>query len=558
MAAEVKKYNKRLEALRSERSTFYPMWAELSEYHLGHRGRFLTSDRNKGYKKNLKQINNTSRLAARTLAGGMMAGITSPARPWFKMATSDSDLNEYGPVKDWMEAVQKTMYEVFSQSNFYNTLHQLYSELGVFGQGVMGMYDDFNNVIDCRQYTIGSYFLALNEKNRVDTFYREYEITVGQCVKKFGKENCSISVQNQWDNGGSENWVQIVHVIEPNDDRDLISPLAKDKKFRSVYYEKSSKTAEKDNQFLLQSGFDNFPIMSPRWDVVGEDVYAMDCPGIVALGDTKALQLGEMRAYRALDKIVEPPLQGPASMRNAGADKTLRDGEIAWVNDMTGGGLKSVYDFRPDLNAMVAVNDRAEVRIKKAFYEDLFLMLSESDRRQITAREVAEKHEEKLLMIGPVLERLHSELLDPVIENTFYRLQTAGVLPHPPQELQGKEFNIQYVSILAQAQRMVATSGLGEFSQFVANLSQVWPEARHKFDPMQAIDQYADARGVPPSVVVSDDQAKQAAAEEAKVQQQNEMMQQNAAMADAAKTASQANTSKDNMLGNLMERAGLQ
>ena len=78
----IRSYNKRLESLRKERSSFKPLWQELSDYHLAHRGRFLTSDRNKGHKRNTKQINNSSRLASRTLASGMMAGITSPARPW--------------------------------------------------------------------------------------------------------------------------------------------------------------------------------------------------------------------------------------------------------------------------------------------------------------------------------------------------------------------------------------------------------------------------------------------------------------------------------------------
>lgn len=557
MTAEVKKYNKRLEALRSERSTFLPVWQELSDHHLGHRGRFLTSDRNKGNKRNLKQLNNTSRLAVRTLAGGMMAGITSPARPWFRLTLTDRELREYKSVKTWLDQVQSTMYEVFAQSNTYNVLHQVYSELGVFGNGVMGVYDDFDNIINSIPYTIGSYLLASNSDNKIDTFYREYEITVGQCVKQFGYDKCSVSVRNQWDNGGSENWVQVVHVIEPNDDRDLISPLAKDKKFRSVYYERSSKMAEKENEFLRQSGFDLFPILSPRWDVVGEDVYATDCPGLTALGDTKALQLGEMRMYQALDKILKPPLQGPAALRNSGVEDNLRDGDITWVNDTSGGGLRSIYDFRPDMPAMMSINDRTEVRIKKAFYEDMFLMLSESDRRQITAREIAERHEEKLLMLGPVLERLHSELLDPLIDITFHKLQRAGVLPPPPKEIEGKEINVEYVSILAQAQRMVAVGGLDRIGAYVGQLAAVWPEARHKFDAVQAVDEYAESLGVPQSVIRGDDEVAAIIASEQQAAQQNAAMQQNIAMADVAKTASDTDTSGQNGLTNLMQRAGL-
>lgn len=553
MANDIKSYNKRLEALKSERSTYFPLWRELSDYHLGHRGRFLTSDRNKGYKRNTKQINNTSRLAVRTLAGGMMSGITSPARPWFRLSTADPEMREYQPVKEWLNRVQAVMYEVYSKSNTYNVLHQLYAELGTFGTGVVGVYDNFENVINCKQYTVGSYLLAMNGENQVDTFYREYEISVGQCVKQFGFDACSDTVQQQWKNGNTENWVKIVHVIEPNDDRDMMSPLARDKRFRSAYYEAGTK----QDKFLRESGFDHFPIMSPRWEVVGEDVYGIDCPGITALGDTKSLQLGEMRKYQALDKVVNPPLQGPASMKNSGADQSLRGGEIAWTDGPTG-GLRSIYDFRPDLNAMMSINNESEARIKRAFYEDLFLMMTDSDRRQITAREVAEKHEEKLLMLGPVLERLHNELLNPLIDNTFYKLQSAGVLPIAPKEIQGKEMNIEYVSVLAQAQRMVAVGGLDRLGAYVGQLSSIWPEARFKFNATQAVDEYAEALGTSPSVIRTDDEVSAMQQAEQQQQAQVQAMEQGMKMADAAKTVSETNTSGDNALAMMLQKAGLQ
>ncbi len=285
---------------------FIPLYRELSDYHLAHRGRFLTSDRNKGYKRNTKQINNTSRMSARTLASGMMSGITSPARPWFRLGTGETALDDNKAVKMWLHQVQQIMYKVFSHSNTYNSLHQLYSELGVFGTAAMGVYHDFENVIWCKPYTVGSYMIGLNGQNISDTFYREYEISVAQCVKQFGIDNVSNHVKHQWDKGNTEAWVKIVHAVEPNDDRDMISPLAKDKAVRSVYYEATKGARDCEDKFLRESGFDEFPVLTPRWDVTAEDVYATDCPGITALGDTKALQLAERRKYQAIDMLVNP------------------------------------------------------------------------------------------------------------------------------------------------------------------------------------------------------------------------------------------------------------
>ena len=545
----IKSYNKRLEALRSERSTFIPLYRELSDYHLAHRGRFLTSDRNKGFKRNTKQINNTSRLSNRTLASGMMSGITSPARPWFRLSSGDSQLDDITSVKIWLHEVQKTMYKVFSSSNTYNALHQLYSELGVFATAAMGVYEDFEDVIWCKPYTVGSYMLGMDGQNISDSFYREYEISVAQCVKQFGIENVSAAVKDQWDKGNTESWVKIVHLIEPNDDRDMNSPKASEKPFRSVYYEAAKGSRDAADKCLRESGFDEFPVMTPRWDVTGEDVYATDCPGMTCLGDAKALQLAERRKYQALDKIANPPLQGPVSLKDKMKNGRPSADEITWHADGDGGQLSSIYgNYRPDIGAINNEIMSVETRIQHAFYEDLFLMLASSDRRQITAREVAEKHEEKLLMLGPVLERLHTELLDPLIDRTFNILQRNGVFPVPPPELQNRELDVEYVSVLAQAQRLVNTGAIDRITEYVGAVTPIWPEARHKINIMQNIDNYADALGVDPNTINSDSDANALAEAEKKAAQQQAMMEQGAQAVDMAKTASETNMDENSAL----------
>ena len=559
--SDVIKFNKRLEALKSERSSFIPYWMELSDYHLAHRGRFLTSDVNKGHKRNTRQVNNTSKLAARTLASGMMAGITSPARPWFQLGAPDPKLNDVAAVKDWLFQVQTIMYRVFSQSNTYISLHSLYGEMGVFGTGAMGVFEDFDNVIRCKPYTIGSYCLGKNGRDEIDTFYREYKKTVGECVKLFGFENCSAYIQQQWRDGNTEAWIELVHAVEPNDNRDHMSPMARDKNVRSVYYEKSrgSQGKSNDGKILKRSGFEEFPILAPRWDVTGEDTYATDCSGMTCLGDTKALQLGEKRAYQAVDKLANPPLQGDATLKTKVANgNNLKPDEIIWTENGSA-GLTSIYaNYRPDLQAMELKNGQAEGRIKRAFYEDLFLMLASSDRRQITAREVAEKQEEKLLMLGPVLERLHNELLDPLVNRTFNILQNAGILPPPPPELRNVELGVEYISILAQAQRMVAVGGIERLTDYTMNLATMYPEARHKVNPNQLVDDYAEAMGVNPNTVRSNADVDVIVQQELQAAQAAQAQETAAQTAQTAKTASETNTTGDNALNVMLQNAGLQ
>lgn len=555
---KIKSANKRLQALKSDRSGFIELWRTLSDYHLGHRGRFLRSESKK--KKPItstSQYNNTSRLASRTLAAGMQAGITSPARPWFRLAPSSPALREVKSVKLWLKSVEDTMYRVFSQSNTYNALHTLYTELGVFGTGAMGVYKDFDNVIRCKTYTAGSYMLAMNGVDVVDTMYREYQLTVGECVKQFGKDNCSDDVQRQWNEGNTEALIDVVHVVEPNDDRDKLSPLAKDKRFRSCYYEVGASAKDSD-KFLRESGFDVFPILAPRWDVVDGEVYSLDSPGIVALGDTKALQLYEKRKAQSIEKVANPQLQGPANIVNEYKKSGPNDAIASGANGNE--KLEPIYgpSYNPRINEVRQEIAENETRVKRAFYEDLFLMLANTDRRQMTAREVAEKHEEKLLMLGPVLERLHNELLDPLIERTFAILQEEGVFPPAPPELEQNGLEVEYVSVLAQAQRMVAVTGIERMIGFAGEAAAAWPEALMKIDIERAIDDYAESVGTDPAIVRSSEEVKQLIEAQRQQQAQQQAMQQAGEMANTAKTLSETDTSGENALHDMLSAAGLQ
>lgn len=547
--ATIKHFNKRLASLKMEYDNFKSYFCELADYHLRHRNRFQMSDRNKTPKRNTRQTNNTSRLAARTLASGMMAGITSPSRPWFRLAIDNSDLMELHNSKMWLKEVQDEMYRIYSGSNFYQSVHMLYGDCGVFGTSPMIILSDDDNVITTKTYPVGSYYLGAGATGEIDSFYREYELSVGQVVKEYGYDNCSNETKNAWDQGNTEVAVKLIHAVEPNDNRDRQSPLAKHKAFRSVHYEASSK-----EKFLRESGFDDFPFVVLRWETIAEDIFASDCPGMVTLGDTKALQVGERCKYNLMDKMCKPKYTAPASLQ--GRIDTNTDGDIIYTATAE---EKIAPIYVPDPNAIIVIKDEnreTEQRIRRGFYEDLFLMLMNTDRRQITAREIAERHEEKLLMLGPVLERIHTQL-DHCNKLVFNIAMRKGRIPPPPPELQGQEINIEYVSILAQAQRIVATDAIEKVAAYAGGLAAVWPEARHKFNAEQSIDEFSDAIGIPPDIIRSDEEVAARVQAEQQAAQQAAMQEQLNQMAQTAKTAGDITTDENSLAGQYMRQAGM-
>lgn len=483
----------RKQMMWTELSSWKPHWEELSKFVLPRTGRFLTTDRNRGTRRHNNIIDSTATRGLQVLEAGLMAGATSPARPWMRLTAPDPELNQYHPVKEWLHEVTDRMLRVFAQSNTYRALPRIYSECALYGTAASIVTSDFKSVIHHHVLTAGQYAISTDSNERVNCLYREFDMTVGQMVQEFGFEEVSLSVQNQFRNGNLEDWRTVCHAIEPREDRKIDSKSNKDMPFRSVYWEQGKSGADV-NTVLRESGFQRFPAIVPRWAVSGQDIYG-NGPGQASLGDVKQLQHEQRRKGQILDHVTQPPTQGPPLMKNKEVD-TLPGGHTEV--DGNSAGIRPLWQVNPDLQGLLFDIQDVRGRINSAYFADLFLMLA-STTKSMTATEVAERHEEKLLMLGPALERLHHEGLEPLIDITFNHMFEAGLIPEPPQELSGVSLQVEFVSMLAQAQRAVGASTDDRFIGMIQGLSQSHPEALDKLNTDSFLDDYADKLGVNPS-----------------------------------------------------------
>lgn len=562
----------------NERQSFVADWRESNDYILSRRARFFIEDANKGGRRNQRIIDNTGTLAARTLRSGMMAGITSPSREWKKLTTDDPDLADYGPVKIWLNVVNDRMTNVFLRSNLYNILPLAYGDMGVFGTAGIFMEEDFENTVRFYSLPIGSYWIANDQNLNVRVAMREFKMTVRQIVMKFGKidwrtgradwSNISDYVKTCWERGEYEVWVDVGHVVMENIDYEYNKlPSKYSKRYSSCYYELgcSSKASvnyignNDEDKYLSESGYDHFPGLFPRWEVTGEDVYATSCPGFDAIGDIKQLQHGEKVGAQGLDKMVKPAMVAPTSMKNQKA--SILPGDVTYLDVREGQqGFRPAHEVNIRLDQLEMKQEQVRTRIKKAFYEDLFLMLTESDRREITAREIDERHEEKLLALGPVLEQLNQDLLDPLIDNTFDFMLRQGLIPPPPQELMQpgqNQLKVEYVSIMAQAQKLVGISSIERYAGFAANIAAQTgdPTSIRKINIDKMLDIYAERLSIDPEINRSDEEVQAIQEQAQKVQAANAMVEQAKTASDAAKNLSQADLSNDNALKRIVDQS---
>ena len=536
------KLNKQLGLLKQERNSFESHWIDLSDYISPRSSRFLVSDANRDNRRNTKIVDPTCTLAERTLASGMMSGITSPARPWFRLALPDPAMMDFGPVKMWLETVQNRMNDMFNKSNLYQSLPIVYAQLGTYGTAAMAVLEDDEDIIRTYPFPIGSYYISNSARLSVDTVYREFRMTTRQLVEQFGLDAVSETVKSQWNTGNTEGWHDVIHAIYPNLNRATGKLDAKNKRFKSVYFEVGG-----EDKVLRESGYDEHPVLAPRWEVNGEDAYATNCPGMTALGQVKALQLEQKRKSQLIDKATNPPMIGPSSLKTQRV--SLLPGAITYVDQITGqDGLRPAYQVNPNTGDLLNdIQDTREI-IRSAYFVDLFLMLQNINTRSMPVEAVNELREEKLLMLGPVLERLNDEFLDPLIDRAFSIMTRKGMLPPAPEVMQGMPLRIEYISVMAQAQKAIGVSSIERFVGFVGNVAQAKPEALDKLDVDQLIDTYADSVGVSPTVVVPDEKVQQIRQQRAEQQQQAQQMAMAQAAVTGAKDLSQANLDQPNAL----------
>lgn len=258
-------------------------------------------------------------------------------------------------------------------------------------------------------------------------------------------------------------------------------------------------------------------------------------PGIDNMPDIKTLQKQEKTILRAGQKAVDPPLDIPPGYRTA-----IRTGP-AGLNFRAQGteGIKAMHEIAGDLGPALVLQEKRQDRVKKAFFNDVFLMLQNLDKGRMTIPELMERIQEKLIILGPVIGRLDHEGTGPIIERSYGILarQFPPVLPPVPDVMVDKELEIEYLSPLAKAQRATEMRTTMDSINVVFAVAEKIPEIVDNLNGDEIAKEVWDLSGV--SQKLLNDPRVVAAIRDNRAQQQ-QIEQQKADMLLAAEVASKA------------------
>lgn len=528
---------KRFQSLKEDRSPWEDHWRDLAQYILPRRARWLNRDDSAG-KTSHKVVDGTGTTAFRLLASGMMTGITSPSRIWFRQVTEDHDLMEEASVKLWLSIVQNREMQVFQASNIYKTMHSCYEDIGVFGTAAAMIVRDFHMVIRGQSMPVGTFWLATNQYGEVDTLYRLISMDVGKVVKEFGLENVCPSTRTAYDRGDYHSKVDVYQCIEPNNGRDTSRSDFAGKRWRSVYWEAPSR----DGEFVAKRGYDYKPFIAPRWNATALEAYGIS-PGMDALPDIKQLQFMQHQMAITVEKQNDPPIQGPSSIGDVKG--MTNSGQFTPIEnfDGTSQAIRSIYDVNLNVGDLREMIRECQGRINETSFANLFMMFNQMEgvqpRNQL---EIAERRGEKMLALGPVLEGLQHEMIEPIVDAGFDAILDAGLVPPPPPELQGQQLGVQLQSMLAREQRGDEIMAIDRILGLTGNISAVYPGIIDKVDMDQALDEYSRLLGGPPSIIRTDKDVDAIRQGRAQQEQQVQAMEMANSGAQAAKTLSEADT----------------
>lgn len=532
----VRLLNARMARLEAARQPWLDTARKIKRYVAPTLGRFDTTPndhaRGDGDARRRAIIDETATTALRRFTAGMSAGMSSPSRPWFRFTLPDRSEGD-DEAQAWLDDVTSRVLRVLAQSNFYRAVSIQYAEIGAFGTCAMVVQEDREDVVRFYPLTFGEYCVANDDRLDATSLYRRFPMTAEQLADRFDGAASIPQVQSLLLSGGSDQELIVCHAYFRNSRAGAGGAGPDGWPWRSVYWLQTLEQRVLEDRTIPEK-----PFCAARWEVCSTDAYGSG-PGWEALGSVIQLQAQQLKKGQAIEKSVNPPLVADISLSNQ--QRNLAPGGITFTPNFAAGGIRSAYDVRLDIGDLRLDIADVQQRIEKAFYTDLWLMISQLDTVR-TATEIAERKEEKMLMLGPALESIHAELLSPALIRTVAIMDRARLLPPLPPSLRGRGLRIDYVSIMAQAQKAVATTAIERTLSFAGGIAGIVPTVMDGLDPDEAVREYAQLLGAPQRILVPPDVvAKTRAAREQAARQQQAAATGMAAV-QAARTLSQTET----------------
>ena len=514
-------YIKEWSKLKTTRTTWDQTYQKLSDF-VSPTPRNIVGQSSMGGRKKAMVLDTTATDVAVQLGHALNSAATNPLSDWFRLTIDDYDLAVDRDAKLWLDVVADRTNHYLKQSNFAESMSEVYLDLIIYGTVGLLVEEDDEDGFYFSARNIGEFVISENHKGKPDRVLRKAIMTARQAAMKFGKLPRSIDAKYQED---PEALVNILHIIEPRNERNPDKIDKKNKPIRSIW------VSMDDDEVIDESGYDEMPFIVARWAKNAGDTYGYS-PAMQCINAILALNLIEKTSLEAKQLAARPPLF--FSDDSQVSKFQYREGSVTYLRRNS--DKPYALDTKSQPNAADSAAEDRRKLIQSTFFNDLI----NKELKYVTAEGVRDARNERDHTLTSAMGRIQSELLEPLINRLVGIAIRKKLIPDPPKSIQGRSFRPVWTSPLARKQEervadsiMKAATMIGQISQLFATPTPLLE--RFDFDALSKV--IADVYNVPQSIVKDDatikaerEKVQQAQAEQQKQQQMMQMMQQGAAI----------------------------
>lgn len=542
-AAMRKEFNNRLKDCKSDRERYIALGKEIANFFAPESLQFFDGYRNKkegdlsDYRFIVDDVNIE---APNVMIQGLSFSSMSENTPWSEILP-DGEYEDDARLKEIAHISTDVVRKIFAKSKAYPAFEESYRQRILFGTGLTYIYEDYYTVCNYHTAQFGEYWLTMNDRLDIAGAYRKFKLKTRQMVAQFGLDNVSDKVRRAYDLGNYDHEFTVIHVCDENTFKDTVSVDGLDYPYLSAYYEETDDKTS-NAKFLSMKGRKYKPFVCPRNYVAGSNVYGTGVANR-ALTMARSLLFYITEYANATRFAGRPPLLIDLSLKGQ-IDRVLPD-DLIFGSFQQNSALpvQQLFPMQFNPDAIQAVIADLKQQMKTAFYNDVFLMISNTNNRNVRELAIAEQKEEKLLMLGPLVERDGNEFKDPLIKTTLQIARDKGAVPPLPEGMQDSDLKINYVSKLAQALRVNEMNKVTTVLSTAGNIASIYPDIMDMVNFDEALGEIAKATNAPPNILRTVDEAQAMRQEKAAQAQAQAMMEQAPQMASAAKVLSETDTS---------------
>lgn len=540
--------------LETERSTWSSYWEDVSRYLLPNAGGFSSTTpptKTDGSRNDEYIVDDTATLALNKFASSVISMTMPAGQKYHRLSIPDHKVSDSKEIVEYLDKFNDSLFfhRYRPSAGFMHTVSKIFLELGAFGNAVLFTQANKDaNALCYKAIPIAQCYFTEDNYSKINILHRKYQMTVFQIVEMFGEENISGKVKALYDAKKLLEKISILHCVHPTSLEYNPESLGIDRfKYSSVYIEYDTRN------ILYESGFNSFPFSIIRDTTFAQETYGRG-RGMDLLRTIKSANRMKLTLMRAGELSAAPMLIASDSAPDKAYSYMPGAVNFGYMNDRGEELIRPiVLPTQPALTENL-LNTEREI-INDGFFVNLFRVLV--DAPVATATEVMQRAQEKGQLLEPILGRVQSDLLGPMIRREIELLQemdrgTYTLIPEPTPAVvdyfveqtrkghDAAEFVIEYSSPLNLARDAGVASSMLQTFQAITPLMQVQPDIAKKFDFVKAAEFIARSSGMPEDVLLSEEEVQAKEQEQVSQQQAQQLLQAVPALAGSAKDFAQA------------------